>query len=44
MMSTKSRAKYEDERKLAGAAKVAEERKVASNAKAMMADTVKRAY
>ena len=35
-MSTESRGRYEDERKLAGAAKLAEERKAAANAKAIL--------
>ena len=36
VVSTESRGKYEDERKLAGAAKMAEERKAATNAKAIL--------
>ncbi len=36
VVSTESRGKYEDERKLAGAVKMAEERKSATNAKAIL--------
>ncbi len=36
VVSTESTRKYEDERKLAGAAKMAEERKAATNAKAIL--------
>ena len=36
VVSTESRGKYEDERKHAGAAKMAEERKAATNAKAIL--------
>jgi hypothetical protein len=36
VVSTESRGKYEDERKLAGAAKMTEERKAATNAKAIL--------
>ncbi len=36
VVSTESRGKYEDERKLAGAVKMAEERKAATNAKAIL--------
>ena len=36
VVSTETRGKYEDERKLAGAAKMAEERKAATNAKAIL--------
>ncbi len=36
VVSTEGRGKYEKERKLAGAAKMAEERKAASNAKAIL--------
>ena len=35
-VTTESRGKYEDERKLAGAAKVVEERKAATDAKAIL--------
>jgi hypothetical protein len=36
VVSTESSRRYEDERKLAGAAKLAEERKAAANAKAIL--------
>ena len=36
VVSTESRGKYEDERKLASAARMAEERKAATNAKAIL--------
>ena len=36
VVTTESRGKYEDERKLAGAVKMAEERKAATNAKAIL--------
>ena len=36
VVSIESRGRYEDERKLAGAAKMAEERKAATNAKAIL--------